>query len=62
MNNIEKSFMEKSINEEMEILISRIQFKEKYTFHDYIIGGCEIDVGFAVGFSAKSKNYSDEKI
>ena len=37
----------------MEILISHIQIKEKDTFLDYIFGGCEIDVGFAVGIAAK---------
>jgi hypothetical protein len=44
------------MDENMEILFSNIQIKERETFLDYIFGGCKITVGFAVCFSSENEH------
>ena len=64
--NVEKGyFYQYTISENMQILIDRIQIKQKESFLDYILGGCEIVVGFGVGFAADQKEQtqnSEDKI
>ena len=48
-------FKLKTMDELMFMKISRVCQQERVTFLDYVLGGCELQVSFAVGF-VKSKD------
>ena len=41
----------------MEFVISRVNIQDKINFLDYILGGCELQVSFAVGFAHKQEGH-----